>query len=94
MRLTLPLRVLISPLCARNLLGCARSQFGNVLVENLVEKKVRFYSKPVMFFRCCKNAKKLSFLIEGQHLLGKINLMQKYDECYSKHKFYAKHSAY
>jgi hypothetical protein len=47
-----------------------------------------------VFFGAVKMQKNLSFLIEGQHLLGKINLMQKYDECYSKHKFYAKHNAY
>ena len=33
-QLTLPRMVLISPLCTRKRLGCARSQLGKVLVEN------------------------------------------------------------
>ncbi len=34
-QLRFPLIVLISPLCAMYLYGCARGQDGNVLVENL-----------------------------------------------------------
>ena len=34
-QLTLPLIVLISPLCINNLLGCALFQLGNVFVLNL-----------------------------------------------------------
>lgn len=34
-QLTLPLSVLISPLCPKTRIGWARSQLGNVLVENL-----------------------------------------------------------
>src|SRR5215469_6154782 len=33
-QLTFPRNVLISPLCAMYRFGCARSQLGNVLVEN------------------------------------------------------------